>query len=154
METKTIKIPKGYEIDKEKSNESKIVLNKIDQKPKTWKDYCKMMEGKDSYFCHDIVPKLSKFEPTPAVSEFADKEDAEAFAALSKLIKLRKAWIGSWKPDYMIRQVKFSIYVCNNKLRAATCFSTNCSMSFPTEKMRNEFFNCFEDLLEQAKRFL
>ena len=44
MEAKelNIEISKGYEIDKEKSTFAKIVFKKIDNRPKTWEEYCEL----------------------------------------------------------------------------------------------------------------
>ena len=40
-----IEVPQGYVIDKEKSTFEKIVFKKIDNRPKTWEEYCKLTKG-------------------------------------------------------------------------------------------------------------
>ena len=159
METKNIiNIPEGYEIDKEQSTERKIVLRKIDNRARSWEEYCKKMEGKDSYYFNEIVGKIcsAKFKEDFILSEFEDKEDVEAFVAFSKLRKFRRDWVGEWKPDYKnCSEPKFAIITSENKItKAAENYTVNNSMSFPTEKMRDEFFDTFKDLLEQAKTLL
>lgn len=156
---KTIQIPEGYQIDTEKSNDHQIVLNKIeDNKVRSWEEYCKKMEGKDSYFIEDsyYTSVSSQFCRVPIVTEFKDKEEAEAFAAFSKLRKFRRDWVGDWKPDYKnVSEAKFAIITSENEITKQTeNYTVNSSMSFPTEKMRDEFFNTFKDLLEQAKTLL
>ena len=158
METKNIiNIPEGYEIDKEQSTERQIVLRKIDNRVRSWEEYCDKMEGKDSYYFNEIVGKIcsAKFKEDFILSEFVNDEDVVAFVAFSKLRKLRKQWIGEWKPDYNnYNEVKFTIITAENEISKGERYTVSCSMSFPTEEMRDEFFNCFKDLLEQAKTLL
>ena len=158
MGTKNIiNIPEGYEIDKEQSTERQIVLRKIDNRVRSWEEYCDKMEGKDSYYFNEIVGKIcsAKFKEDFILSEFVDDEDVVAIVAFSKLRKLRKQWIGEWKPDYNnYNEVKFTIITAENEISKGERYTVSCSMSFPTEEMRDEFFNCFKDYLEQAKSLL
>lgn len=157
METNNIiNIPEGYEIDKDQSNDRQIVLKKI-ERPRTWKEYCEMIQGKESFYKTSVYndPVLSStFSKSPYITEFDNKEDVEAFAALSKLIKLRKSWIGEWKPDWTNDDIKFTIITEKNNIVGFINYTFSCSMSFPTEEMRNDFLVCFKDLLEQAKPLL
>lgn len=155
----TIRIPEGYQIDTERSNDRKIVLKKIeDKRVRTWEEYSKKMEGKDSYYYDEIFKEIryAHFNSKPLISEFEDKEEAEAFVALGKLRKFRKDWIGKWEPDYENDcEPKFAIITVENKIsKEGENYTVNSSMSFPTEKMRDEFFDTFKDLLEQAKTLL
>lgn len=154
METKNIiNIPEGFEIDKEQSTERQIVLKKI-RRPRTWEEYCEKMKGKDSYWFDNTNICHETFGSVPSVTEFADKEDTEAFVALSKLIKLRKAWIGNWKPDWTNKYAKFVIIINRNDIEDAMNYNVSSALSFPTEEMRNEFIATFKDLLEIAKPLL
>ena len=156
--TITFEIPKGYVIDKENSTDNNIVLKLSKSiKSKTWEDYCKKMEGKNSYYLEvsDYICKSSQFGPVPVVSEFENYKDAEVFAAFSKLLKLRKDWIGDWKPDWTNgSKIKYVIFTENNEICVGTHLHISNSMSFPTEEMRDEFFDCFKNLLEEAKTLL
>lgn len=155
--TNIIIIPEGFEIDKEQSTDRQIVLKKIKaDRPMSWEQYCEKMKGKDSYYFSDIdeVVKPSEFDHKIAVSEFVDKEDVEAFAAFSKLLKLRKNWVGDWKPDWTKTKYKFSIITKSNNVCQGINTTLSRSMSFPTAEMRDEFLDCFKDLLEQAKTLL
>lgn len=159
METKNIiNIPEGYEIDKEQSTERQIVLRKIENKSaRSWKEYCEKMKGKESYYCNFTSVKIdsSHFGLEPLVTEFDNLEDTVAFTALGKLLKLRKDWIGEWKPDWTNGlQAKYVIKVQKNKITCVTNWCVNCSMSFPTVEMCEEFYNCFKDLLEKAKELI
>ena len=157
METKNIiNIPEGFEIDREQSTERQIVLKPISCRPRTWEEYCEKMNGKDSYYCDHNKVVSSQFGPNPVLSEFEDKEDVEALIAFCKLRKLRKDWIGkNWKPDWKNNNVaKFTIIAAENEISKGEHYKVNSSISFPTEEMRDEFLDCFKDLLEQAKSLL
>ena len=156
--TITFNIPEGYVIDKENSTIDNIVLKLVKtSRPKTWQEYCVKMSGKNSYYINNtrcgVIP--SKFGIDPIISEFDNKEDAEAFSAYSKLLKLRKDWIGEWKPNWANDSQKKYV-ICNYAGIVAKdlLFSTGHCLSFPTPEMRDEFFNCFKDYLEQAKNLI
>ena len=159
METNNIiNIPEGYEIDKEQSNERQIVLKKIENKSaRSWKEYCEKMKGKNSYFYNNAIRRIvdSQFGSEPVLSEFEGMEDVETLEAFSKLLRLRKDWVGEWKPDWTNEdQTKFTIISAKNKIDDSISDFINSSMSFPTKEMRNEFIVTFKDLLEIAKPLL
>lgn len=155
METKNIiNIPEGFEVDKEQSTKRQIVLKPISCRPRTWEEYCEKMNGKDSYYCDHNKIVSSQFGSHPVLSEFTDKEDVEALIAFSKLLKLRKDWVGEWKPNWQDEIKKFVICNYNDKVKTDTLYNTSYSLSFPTKEMRDEFLECFKDLLEQAKPLL
>ena len=114
-----------------------------------------MMKGKDSY----VVDKYgnvhtTNFSEAPVVGEFEDKEEAQVFAAFSRLIKLRKNWIGDWKPDWTNDESKYTIINEGNLFVSSLNVAVSCPMSFPTEEMRDEFAETFTDLLVIAKPLL
>ena len=157
METKNIiNIPEGFEIDREQSTERQIVLRKI-RRPRTWEEYCLMMKGKQSFYCNSETNysiTQSKFDDRPCIDEFDNKEDAKAFLALSRLRKLRKAWICDWKPDWTSQDSKFVITTFKNNIEGNINYNASRSLSFPTEDMCDEFYDTFKDLLEIAKPLL
>lgn len=159
METKNIiNVPEGYEIDREQSTERQIVLRKIENKrARSWKEYCEKMKGKDSYFYNNAIRRIvdSQFGSEPVLSEFEDMEDVETLEAFSKLLRLRKDWVGEWKPDWTNEdQTKFTIISAKNKIDDSISDFINSPMSFPTKEMRDEFIETFKDLLEIAKPLL
>ena len=154
--TITFNIPEGYVIDKLTNNNIVLKLSES-VKARTWDEYCKKMNNKDSYYFNEQFNTLtsSQFGPVPVVSEFKNYKDAEVFAAFSKLLKLRKDWIGDWEPDWAdVDQIKYVIFTENNEICVGTHLHISSSMSFPTEEMRDEFFDCFKNLLEEAKTLL
>lgn len=156
--TITFNIPKGYVIDKENSTDTNIVLKLAKStRVKTWEEYCKKMKGKISYYINNAVYEgviSSKFRAEPMVSEFEDKEDAEAFAAFSKLLKLRKDWVGEWQPDWKASNDKYVIGCINDNISKTILCHLSQPLSFPTKEMRDKFFDCFQDYLEQAKTLI
>lgn len=152
METNNIiNIPKGYEIDKDQSNYSQIE----DKKSRSWDEYCDKMVGKDSYIAEvNGIVSSSQFILVPCLTEFANKEDAKAFIAFDKLIKLRRDWVEDWEPDWTRDNIKYTIITENNHIVGFINRNVSRPMSFPTKEMRNEFVDTFRDLLEIAKPLL
>ena len=53
-----IRIPEGYEIDKEKSTFEHIIFKKVNtfaKLPKTWKEYCIYTKGNTCYYHNDSI---------------------------------------------------------------------------------------------------
>lgn len=140
-----IKVPIGYEIDRQKSTFEKIVFKKIPDNPKTWEEYCSLMKGKTVYYnyCNNII--ASGF--SNAYDRFATRKRAEQFIALGMLLQLR---------DYWVKYHKFEdasgIAVCNIGEIIATrkCNIDDYALSFPTQEMANKFIVCFRDLIKKA----
>lgn len=155
--TRIWNVPEGFMLDKEQSTETQVVLKRIvNEGVNSWEEYCKLMKGKDSCFVDmNGNVRTTNFSSTAAVGEFEDEEDAVAFAALYKLISLRKNWVGEWKSDWSTQEPKFVINNFKNNVECGgTNFNVSRSLSFPTENMCNEFYRVFKDLLEQAKPLL
>ena len=152
--TITFNIPKGYVIDKENSTDTNIVLKLAEStRVRTWEEYCEKMKGEISYYINPSSGiTISIFGNCPFLSEFETEEEVKAFEAYSKLIKLRKQWIGEWKPDWANNyQEKYIIRNYSGVVGKDTLIGTARCLSFPTKEMRDEFFDCFQDYLEQAK---
>lgn len=83
--------------------------------------------------------------------------ESQALTAFTKLLKLRRDWIGEWEPDWADNsESKFCI--CNG-LRNSDNFRLTVNyfiyltkpLSFPTYQMAEEFLLTFRDLIEEAK---
>lgn len=156
--TITFNIPEGYIVDKENSTNKNIVLKLAkSERVTTWEEYCKKMDGKESYYCNFTSVKIgsSHFGLEPLVTEFDNLKDTVAFTALGKLLKLRKDWIGEWKPNWANNyQKKYIICNYSDIVAKDTMITASHGLSFPTPEMRDEFFDCFKDYIEQAKDLL
>lgn len=153
-----IDIPEGYEIDKEKSTFEKIVFKKKDAKPRSWKEYFEQYKNTPCYELGFDVSGGYWNKSTMYGGGYCavpSKELAEAFLAMMKLMSLRQAWIGDWKPDYYMNIASnWSIeYEPNPGMFSIEnhCKTNGGGLTFPTKEMAEDFMNCFKDLLEIAK---
>ena len=154
---KTIDIPEGYEIDFEETKKwGPVVLKKL-FRPKDWRELTKTYKDKDSFLYSSASDEVivGNFESRIGFGEFEDKETACAFVALWRLLNYRKAWIGNWKPDWTNKdQWKYLIVSDTDEIAEGLGRTLSRSLSFPTAKMRDEFHDSFEHLLEVAKPLL
>ena len=156
---KTIKIqiPEGYDDVKFNKETNQIEFVKKDTKPRSWEEYREQVRNTPC-FAISIAEEGRAIkrnrEGVPFINEVNAEEEAKAVIALCKLIQLRDAWWGDWKPDWNSPDWKFIICVESNKIRKASlCYSNHC-LAFPTEKMRDDFLETFHDLIEEAKTLL
>ena len=133
---KTIEIDgKEYQLDVEKAKELGLLK---DAKPRSWEEYCN--NTKRNTYDYD---------------EFSSREESMAFLAFGKLIQLRDAWWGDWRPDWHIgSKCKYTIEVNCGKISKMQTSTINTTLVFPTNEMRDDFFKTFRDLIEQSKMFL
>ena len=142
-----IEVPKGYEIDRQKSTFEKIIFKKIDNTPKTWKEYCRLNHLKDSF--SPVYGNCSgECFHTGSYDEFYTKERAEQFIALGQLMQLRDYWVRGYKKT----EEEYVIYItCQGNIRVTTWHNKFMKkLTFPTEDMANDFINCFRDLIKTA----
>ena len=61
-----------------------------------------------------------------------------------------------WEPEYKegIDNEYFTIYTFNNKPYCAGVCHRNAVLAFPTEEMRDAFYENFKDLIEHCKELL
>jgi hypothetical protein len=146
MEEIKIDIPKGYEfagIDNQQ-----VVFEKVKPKyPKTYEE------------C-----KASGFSSNPVIVAQAQ---GIPIATLAKLIVIRNEYwkiygeqmgLGKpWKPDFTNNdEERYSIYTLANKVEKDFCGvgDVNTILCFPTEEMRDAFFENFGHLIELCKELL
>ena len=137
--------PIGYEIDRQKSTFEKIVFKKIDNTPKTWKEYCRLNHLKDS-FSPEYGNCSAECFHTGSYDEFHTKERAEQFIALGMLLQLRDYWVKRSKFEDAIGVFTWNdVVIDTNK-----CNTNDCALTFPTKEMADKFITCFRDLIKQA----
>lgn len=77
--------------------------------------------------------------------------------ALQKLLIFRDAWwkmADDWKPDWEEYSMKYCICFRDNSLDKNRSEVVSCVLAFPTEEMRDAFFEDFKELIEQCKELL
>ncbi len=100
---KTIEIDgKSYLIDIEKATEQGLLKEK-DNKPRSWEEYERQMMDIKGF-------AATQYLDNREYDKFSDINEANAFYALGKLIQLRDAWWGEWRPDWN-NEEKNSAYI-------------------------------------------
>ena len=142
-----IEVPQGYEIDKQKSTFEKIIFKKIPENPKTWEEYCALTKGEPSYFT-DCVNNICSTNNSGSHNEFSTRERAEQLIAIGKLMQLRDYWVRGYK------EFKYAVLVTRDRNILVYDWSGYRTyphiLTFPTEKMAEEFKESFSDLIKQA----
>lgn len=139
-----IEVPQGYEIDRQKSTFEKIIFKKIPENPKTWEEYCSLMEGKTVHYanCNYII--ISDF--SDCYNKFVTEERAKQFIALGKLLQLRDYWVKHSKFKDAIGIFTWGdVVIVTNK-----CDINDFALTFPTQEMADKFITCFRDLIIKA----
>lgn len=155
MMNKTILILDGkeYQINIEKAKELGVIKEK-DSKCRSWEEFKLKYKGNRGYYYDSTTNEIHNPINPWAVSEQLTQQEAIAIDAFSKLLKLRRDWIGNWNPDWNNSENKYCIININNHLTIYTCYSEHHTFSFPTEEMVNEFLGCFRDLFTQCKNLI
>ena len=151
MKTFNIEIPKGYEIDKEKSTFETIIFKEVkNELPKTWEEL-KVIKGAW------VTEKSRVLRASTAVDEtntnvFATKEQAEASLALAQLSQLREVYRNGWKPDWTrADEIKYSMYFVDDEIKKETLWTASVFLSFQDSETRDLFLENFKDLILTAK---
>ena len=160
MKTKniTINIPDGYDDVRFNKKTNEIEFIKKDSKPRNWEEYCKQVCNTPAFkavYWSDCVMGCNRID-CPQFNEFNTEEEAKAFLALGKLIQLRDAWWGDWKPNWNdLDTKKYCISIDKEYQIYKVCYNA-CQkiLAFPTAEMRDDFLEAFKDLIEEAKILL
>ena len=158
MEEKKLKIniPKGYEIDKEKSTFEDIVFKKVEDPfaklPKTWEEYKSCSRGDASYFfCNPLKSIEASSFSGIYYNEFSTEERVKQYVALGRLLQLRDYWVGNCKNNsnnFVAAIYHFDGEIVNTNVSKKR--SSNYSLTFPTREIAQKFIECFKDLINEA----
>lgn len=145
---------KEYQLDIEQAKKLNLLKEK-DNRVRSWKEF------KEKYINdtgHVYIEELKYTQATSIPLYIADQltsHEAKALAAFSKLLKLRRDWIGEWEPDWTIPTIlKWNLMVNYNTVSVVSYQTLRHSFSFPTEQMAKEFLETFRDLIEEAKTLI
>lgn len=152
MEEKKLKIsiPKGYEIDKEKSTFEEIVFKKVEDPlaklPKTWEEYCKRTKGYTSYYGDNSLKSYITLLFSGAYNEFLTEKRLKQYVALGRLLQLRDYWVKGYS------EFRYAVYGdrFDGTVICFWCENTHYPLTFPTKEMAEKFKECFEDLIKKA----
>lgn len=143
-----IEVPKGFQIDKEKSTFELIVFKPVEDE---WVDWYELGEINGYYISVDstidiINKKHTKFNSNRNI--FPTKQDAESALALAQLLQLRKRVIGDWEADWNCKINKSCIRRTENDLDRIEVYGNYHELSFPTAEMRDKFLDKYRTLIE------
>lgn len=141
---------KEYQIDVQQAKNLGILKEK-DQKCKSWKEFINKYQNKQG-FIYNIDDKRIELTRAPIMTtDQLTENEAVAIKAFSKLLKLRRDWIGDWNPNWNNSENKYCIAVCENHIKVNSFCAIQQTFSFPTREIAEEFLKCFKDLFEQCK---
>ena len=141
--------------------------DKVNKKPKyptTYKECCEVLMGKTNFSEFSLVPikysNTTKFDNSVS----PDAPHIELFNNLYKIFICRNAYwkiageqMGldkPWEPDWDSGEPVYCISVSRNIIGKGKWYTDNKILAFPTEEMRDAFYENFKDLIEQCKELL
>lgn len=143
---------KEYLLDIEQAEKLGLLKEK-DSRVKSWKDFSKKY---DKAYIVDETSAFPKEGNVFYVGSQLTVHEAKALTAFSKLLKLRRDWVGKWEPDWNI--VEERKYVIERKrisqFEVTVYFTNSRSLSFPSYELAQEFIETFRDLIEEAKTLI
>lgn len=141
---------KEYQIDIQKAKELGVIKEK-DSRCKSWEEFKLKYKNNRGYSSNSLSGEIYlPLNPINTVEQLTQQE-AIAIQAFSKLLKLRRDWIGTWEPNWYIAENKYCIVVKDTHISVSSFCSVQHTFSFPTREMAKEFLQCFEDLFVQCK---
>lgn len=117
-----------------------------DRLPKTWDEYC----AKHGEVGDKIKASLNTAYTTINKYTFSDYKQAQAYIAMIKLHLLRDEYRQGWKPNYNIRQDKYTIIYGYNWGITVVVNQTSRFLSFQSREIAEEFLTNFRELIEEA----
>ena len=128
------------------------MLKEKDSRVKSWDEFKEKYRNGYGYFYEAHEEKALKTSSPISIGDQLTSNEAKALSAFSKLIRLRRDWIGEWEPDWnKPYDDKFIIYGYKNEIRICNSTITSASLSFPSDQLAQEFLETFRNLIEEAK---
>jgi hypothetical protein len=155
MKNLKINVPKGYEIDKDKSTFDNIVFKKISKLPSSWEGL-EDLEIVEGYYVDSISDIWFRESNSPGYfcwkNTFKTREQAEASIALAQLSQLRDVYRQGWQPMRESNDLNYVITFNFNDIGlVGTYNTTHHFLSFQDEETAELFIENFRDLIEKAK---
>ena len=142
---------KEYLLDIEQAEKLGLLKEK-DSIVRSWDEFKEKYRSGYGHFYEVHSNKVLRTSSPISIGDQLTPNEAKAFAAFSKLLKLRRDWIGEWEPDWnKPYDDKFIIYGYKNEVRICNSTITSASLSFPSNQLAQEFLETFRNLIEEAK---
>lgn len=131
------------------------LLKEKDNRVKSEVEFVKKYCGICGYSYNITANMITRSETPIYTADQLTPHEARALAAFSKLLKLRRDWIGEWEPDWEKgEQKKYVIECIGLGIRTYIQGTYRRNLSFPTQQMAHEFLETFYDLIEEAKTLI
>lgn len=150
MKTLKIEIPKGHEIDTEKSTFEKIVFKELTNKyPLNIED----VKGRD--WAVNTIGELSNYIDSDDSNQLSSEKRARAFLALMQLVELRDAWNKiDGGIEWVYGNINHTISNCDNRIGKNDLTFMYKVLHFRKEETRDLFLETFKDLINEAKELI
>ena len=145
---------KEYQIDIQKAKELGVIKEK-DTRCKSWEEFKLKYKYIRGYYSDSRIGEI--YNPLSPINtcEQLTSQESTAIQAFSKLLKLRRDWIGTWEPNWKnMYIIKWGIECIKNNIQIDKCYAVSKPFTFPTKEMAEEFLKCFEDLFNQCKNLI
>ena len=142
---------KEYQLDIEQAKQLGLLKEK-DGRVRSDVEFVKKYCGVCGYSYNITANMITRSETPIYTADQLTPHEAKALAAFSKLLKLRRDWIGEWEPDWQNRKQKKYVIECLDwGIRTYIQGTYRRNLSFPTQQMAIEFLETFRELIEEAK---
>lgn len=152
METKTIQIPEGWIIDKEKSTDTNIVLKEA----KRWRDNpCNKISGYVIDVQCNVRPVVSTYFNTKSnYNIFATEKQVKSALAMARISQIiandeRFGGVVTDEEWNNVRLFKYVIYRVCSHIETDDCTMIYKFLAFHTEEQRDLFLDENEDLVKE-----
>ena len=142
--------------------DDKVIFEDIlPQLPKTWEEFCEQNKVKKTEYYLNVYSRIEETE-TCKRNKISDKnllpnrQAAEQHLALMQLHQLRDCYRQGWAPDLADGSTKYCIgrYYDSDtrsiKHKVVSLSRASTFLSFPTNKLAEEFLTNFHDLIKQV----
>ena len=151
-QTTEFSCPDGYEFRDENGNvinATKIVLEKKKPRyPQNYEECCRVM----NYCYNPVATKTTHKEELIRKFQFLLLYRDAYWKIAGEEMGLEKPWGPDWgNPDHDSYP---TITRCGGKIIRTSIYTHDCPLSFPTEEMRDAFYENFKDLIEECKELL
>ena len=142
---------KEYQLDIEQAKKLKLLKEK-DNRVRSWEEFKAKYFNETGYVYVEMEGCINPTSVPHYICDQLTPHEVKAIAAFSKLLKLRRDWVGEWEPDWSNVNIGYGIiWVNKNEVKANTSYTIAFPLSFPNYKMACEFLKTFRDLIEEAK---
>jgi hypothetical protein len=142
------KIPNGYEIECVRENE--IILKPVKpQYPKNYEECCSVLNipNDERYIDVDVPLDFNKLL-------YAFTELLICRNAYWKIIGEQMGLGKPWEPDWEDSNFKYCLKKMGDNIEKSSEMTISCILAFPTEEIRDIFYNNFKNTIEQCKELL